>query len=77
VLDWAPEPSTLIAEVGLKITKDEILEAIRCLPDDATLDDALDVIFLLRSIERGRAQIEAGQGIPHDEARRRMAQWLR
>jgi len=56
------------------ITKDEILEAIRRLPDDATLDDALDVLFLFKSIERGEAQIAAGKGIPHDQVRQRMAQ---
>jgi hypothetical protein len=56
------------------VTKDEILEAIRRLPDDATLDDALDVLFLFKSIERGEAQIAAGKGIPHDEVRRHMAQ---
>ena len=52
------------------ITKDEILDAIRRLPDDATLDD---VLFLYKSIERGEAQIAAGKGIPQDEVRRRVA----
>jgi hypothetical protein len=73
----APEPSTLMAEVDSVVTKDEILEAVRRLPDDATLDDALDVLFMLKSIERGEAQIAAGKGIPQDEVRRRMAQWRR
>jgi predicted transcriptional regulator len=32
---------------------------------------------LLEKIERGIAQADAGQKIPQDEARRRMARWLK
>lgn len=58
------------------VTKTQMLEAIRSLPDDATVEDALYRLELLAKIDRGIAQIEAGQGIPHAEAKRRIAQWL-
>lgn len=58
------------------VTKEQMVEAIRSLPDDATVDDAIERLYLLAEIDLGIAQIESGQGIPHDEALRRVSQWL-
>ena len=61
------------------IGKDEILEAIESLPDDATASNATDAIerlYVIEAIEEGIAQMD-GRGIPHEEARRRMAKWLK
>lgn len=37
------------------------------LPSDATWDDVMYQVALRRSIERGLAQSEAGQTIPHED----------
>jgi hypothetical protein len=37
-------PRTTVEEVGFRITRDDTLEAIRRLADDATLDDALGML---------------------------------
>jgi predicted transcriptional regulator len=55
--------------------KDLIVRAIAQLPDDATLEDALERIFVLFKVERGLAQAEAGQTIPHEEVRAMVARW--
>lgn len=57
-------------------TKEQMLQAIRELPDDATIEDAMERLYLLYKVERGIAQAEAGQKVSQEEARRRMAQWL-
>ena len=57
------------------ITKEQMVEAIQSLPDDATIDDAMERLYLLAKIEIGIAQIRAGQGIPHEEVMREMAEW--
>ena len=59
------------------MTKQEILEAIQKLPDDATYDDAISELEYLRKIERGLAQANAGQLIPHEEVKKRLAKWLK
>jgi len=51
--------------------KDRILEALRDLPPDATVDDAIERLVFLARIEEGLAQLEAGQGVPHEEVKRR------
>jgi hypothetical protein len=57
-------------------TKQVVLSAIQKLPDDATLEEILDGILLRLKVERGRAQIAAGEGISHEEVERRLARWL-
>jgi predicted transcriptional regulator len=52
--------------------KQKVLEAIEGLPADATLEDAIERLVLLAKIERGLAQLDAGQGIDHSEAKRRL-----
>jgi predicted transcriptional regulator len=52
--------------------KQRVLEAIEKLPADATLEDAIERLVLLAKIERGLAELDAGQGIDHAEAKRRL-----
>lgn len=57
-------------------TKEQMLKAIRELPNDATVEDAMERLYLLYKVERGIAQAEAGQKVSQEEARSRMARWL-
>ena len=52
-------------------TKSEIVQAIQDLPDDATLEDAMERLYFLAKIERGLAQSEAGETISHAEIKAR------
>ena len=47
------------------------------LPDDAKVEDALERLYLLYKIERGVQQADAGKLISQEEARQRMAKWLK
>ena len=58
-------------------TKQEILKAIAELPDEANVEDALERLYLLYKIDKGIKQADAGELISQDEARQRMAQWLK
>ena len=57
-------------------TKEQMLQTLRELPDDATVEDAMERLYLLYKVERGIAQAEAGQKVSQEEARKRMARWL-
>lgn len=59
-----------------RISKAQIVEAMRALPDDAGIEQAIERMYVLYKIQRGLDQLAAGQGISHDEAMRRMAKWL-
>lgn len=56
-------------------TKAEIVDAIQGLPEDATIDDAMECLYVLAKIEIAEAQIAAGQVSTQDEVEREMAEW--
>jgi len=58
-------------------TKEKVLQAVNNLPDDASIEDAMDRLLFLAKIERGLQQADAGQTIPHSEVKERMAKWLK
>ena len=55
-----------------RMTRDRMVEAIRDLPVDATVDDAIERLVFLAKIEEGLAQLDRGEGVPHDEVKRRL-----
>lgn len=57
--------------------KDQILKAIQDLPDDATVESAMERLYLLYNIEQGIEQADQGQVVSQEEAKRRMEQWLK
>ena len=58
-------------------TKQQILKAIEELPDDATVEDALERLYLLYKIDKGVKQADNGELVSQDEARQRMSRWLK
>jgi hypothetical protein len=58
-------------------TKQQILKVIQELPDNATVGDALDQLYLLYKIEEGIKQADSGQTITQAEARERLSKWLK
>jgi len=54
-----------------------VLKAIQELPDDATAEDALDRLYLLYKVERGLRQADRGELISQEDARQRIAKWLK
>ncbi len=52
--------------------KDLIKDVAEHLPANATVEDAMERMYLLAKIERGIAQADAGQTLSHDEVRTRL-----
>ena len=57
--------------------KDKVLQAVRDLPDDSSIEDAMERLLFLAKIEKGIRQADAGQAIPHSQVKERMAKWLK
>ncbi len=53
-------------------TRDRIRQALEDLPPNATFEDAIERLVFLAKIEAGLTELDAGQGIPHDEVKRRL-----
>ncbi len=48
-------------------TKDKAINVIQSLDDDVSLDEVIDRLYLLRKIELGIVQAEAGDVVEHDQ----------
>ena len=58
--------------MGKPKAKDRILEAVRELPDDATVEDAMERLYFLAKVEEGLRQADAGETLSHEEVRKRL-----
>ena len=59
-------------EMSDSTAKQKVLEAIEKLPADATVEDAIEQLVHLAKIGEGLAQLDAGLGVEHSEAKRRL-----
>ncbi len=57
-------------------TKQAVIELIQRLPDEATVDDIMAELFFRRKVDAGLRQLDAGQGVDHEEAKQRLSKWL-
>ena len=52
-------------------TRDTILEALKALPEDASLDEIIERLLFLAKLEEGLRQSDARQLTPHDAVAQR------
>ena len=53
--------------------KKKILRAVEQLPDDATIEDAIERLYFLAKIEKGIREADSGLTVSHDEAKKRLS----
>jgi predicted transcriptional regulator len=58
-------------------TKELVIEAVKDLPENAPIEDAMERLLLLAKIERGIEQADSGETISHEEVKQRMSKWLK
>ena len=57
--------------------KDKMLQAVQELPDDASIEEAMERLLVLAKIERGIAQADRRETVSHQIVKDRMAQSLK
>lgn len=55
--------------------KQKILKAIEEMPADVTFSDVMERLYFLYKVEQGLKQVEAGDVISHDEAKKCIKTW--
>jgi predicted transcriptional regulator len=56
--------------------KEIVLETIRALPDNCTLEEIAERIEFMAAVQKGLDQLDKGEGIPHEEVKKQLASWL-
>ncbi len=54
-------------------SKKKVLEVLRWLPADATLEDVIERLYLLAKVERALAEADTGEIVPHANAKQRLS----
>lgn len=58
--------------------KDEVRALLDRLPDDVELEDVLYELYVVATVDKSRAEIARGEGIPHEVVARELRErWLR
>ena len=57
-------------------TKERVIQSLNDLPNDASIEDAMERLLFLAKIERGLQQADAGQTLSHAEVKERTARLL-
>jgi predicted transcriptional regulator len=52
--------------------REQIKQVLEDLPADATFEDAIERLVFLAKVAAGLAELDAGKGVPHAEAKRRL-----
>jgi hypothetical protein len=55
--------------------KQEAMESIRHLPDDADIDEIMYRLYVIDKVHKAREAIERGEVISHEELKREIAKW--
>ena len=55
-------------------TKAKIVSAVKDLPENATIEDAIERLVFLHKVEIGLAQVREGKSIPLDEVEAKLKQ---
>ncbi len=57
-------------------TKIKIIELIKSLPEQSTIDDIISELHFKMQVDSGLKELDEGKGIPHSEVEKRFNQWL-
>ncbi|WP_426994319.1 hypothetical protein [Methylomonas sp. CM2] len=55
--------------------KQEALESLRHLPDDADIDEIMHRLYVIDKLRKSRETVEKGEVISHEELKREIEQW--
>ena len=58
--------------VNVMTEKQKALAAVEGLPDDATVEDAIERLCFIAKVKKGTSELDTGQGVPHEEVKRRV-----
>jgi predicted transcriptional regulator len=54
-----------------------LIQTVKELPEDASIEDAMESLLFLAKIEKGIAQADAGKTLSHRQVRAKMRRWLK
>ncbi|HEX2618337.1 MAG TPA: hypothetical protein VHL57_12390 [Flavobacteriales bacterium] len=60
-----------------KLRKKTVLERIKDMPEQFTIDELLERMVVIQKVERGMRESQEGKTLGSAQARKRLAKWLK
>ena len=57
-------------------TREDIENIVKKLPENISIEDVMEKLYLFSKIEKGTQQADKGDVIPHEEVEERLGKWL-
>jgi predicted transcriptional regulator len=61
----------------MSLIKGQIIELIKALPEDSTLEDIHYHLYVREKVERGLQAIDEGRVVSQEEAEKKVQEWLK
>ncbi len=58
-------------------TKDSVISLVKQLPENSTLEDIMEHLYVKQKILKGQKELESNQFYTHEEAKEIMKEWLK
>lgn len=57
--------------------KESVISIVKNMPENSTLEDIMESLYVKQKILKGQKQLESGQFYTHEEAKEIMKEWLK
>jgi predicted transcriptional regulator len=57
--------------------KESVISMIKDMPENVTLEDIMEQLYVKQKILKGQQQLESGQFYTHEEAKKIITEWLK
>lgn len=71
----SPTLSFSLHKTNEMLVKEKVLETIRSLPEEFSLDELFERLILLEKVNTGIQEVEEGKVVSQDEAKEKMKKW--
>ncbi|MEP7143548.1 MAG: hypothetical protein ABI707_11790 [Ferruginibacter sp.] len=59
------------------LAKKEVIKSIKEMPEDFSVDDAIDRLIVLNKVEKARNEIKGGKGLTTEQAGKKLQKWIK
>ena len=57
--------------------KESVISIVKEMPENATLEEIMESLYVKQKIIKGQSQLESGQFYTHEEAKEILKEWLK
>lgn len=57
--------------------KDSVISMVKSLPEDTTIEDIMEHLYVQQKILKGQKQLRDGHSYTHEEAKELLEKWLK